>query len=606
MNGERTAVARHFLSYEPIRQSKGGDISMKRRLAPSLRGRITMMVLVCWLVPILLIWTISFLLSDHSLRTRIDASLAESTAYATSQVTEALDDAIAMSRRASFDNVFFDAYMSGDVLTSPDVYFKVFSSLANTFRRNTTIEFAAMYYYGYEEHFISYTEKPRLANDPLSGDVFMQHLPAIKKMAEGSGAYISFYQVDDSVYIIRNLLTNKNYTPFGTLVVKLNTRTLTDAYTYMALQTDTHIVRLSDYRGDNAFSLPTSNPLLDTLSPGPQQLWRQENSVCSAQTKRYSDYTFGYYVQSNYSKNAPELAYSMNVTIALLLGVMPLLVYLLVSLEKQVSLPIRQLVSMARKLEDEQFGVQTDFVAQTEEFLFLSTAINHMSIRLQDLFERGYREQLLLKDAKIAALQSQINPHFFNNTLELINWQARRNGDEMTGRLIESLGTLVGMATDRDNTNQIALAQELDCVDAYLYITSVRYGKRLSVARDIDEALLQQPIARMCLQPLVENAVLHGIDRHKETQIVLRVYQTDSHCCIEISNSGTLTEEDRIAIDKTLATKAGKLSTEGRRSIGLANVYARLVLLYGRDDVLTYQSQEGLTTFLIQLPLFGK
>ena len=106
--------------------------------------------------------------------------------------------------------------------------------------------------------------------------------------------------------------------------------------------------------------------------------------------------------------------------------------------------------------------------------------------RVQQKLREEYSVKVQNKQAKIAALQSQINPHFLNNTLEMMNWQARMNNDIEVCKMIESLGTVLDSSMNRRNDRLVRLADELRCGDAFLYIMSMRFGQRLKVERNID------------------------------------------------------------------------------------------------------------------------
>ncbi len=134
-----------------------------------------------------------------------------------------------------------------------------------------------------------------------------------------------------------------------------------------------------------------------------------------------------------------------------------------------------------------------------------------MSSELKNQFERSYLEQQALQQARVKALQSQINPHFLNNTLEVINWEARLSGDERVSAMIEALSVMLNAALDRDGRSMIPLREELSYVDAYLYIIRERLGDRLVIEREIDETMLDEMVPRLIFQPLVENAVEHDL-----------------------------------------------------------------------------------------------
>ena len=134
-----------------------------------------------------------------------------------------------------------------------------------------------------------------------------------------------------------------------------------------------------------------------------------------------------------------------------------------------------------------------------------------MSGRLKYQFDHIYEEELALKDARIMALQSHINPHFMNNTLEIINWEARLAGNDKVSEMISSLGTLLDAALDRKKQPEVPLKEELTYVKAYLFIMKERFGKRLEVTLEIPEELYQEKVPRLILQPVIENAIAHGV-----------------------------------------------------------------------------------------------
>ncbi|GHV19564.1 hypothetical protein FACS189425_10250 [Clostridia bacterium] len=236
---------------------------------------------------------------------------------------------------------------------------------------------------------------------------------------------------------------------------------------------------------------------------------------------------------------------------------------------------------------------------------FLLYLASYADKQARTAFQLTYDEQLKLRDAKIEMLQAQINPHFVNNTLELVNWQSRINGDETTALMVEALGTLVSAAVVRDESPFVPLCEEMEYVDAYLYITSIRFKTRLAIYKEIDERLMGEDLPKMSIQPLLENAVAYGVkfSQTGKVRVLLRIYEHAGHMYIEVTNSGALSEQGRSDIDKTLATYRGKIDKSGQRRIGLANICQRLALLYGEKARLSYISTEDSTTFMIAIKL---
>jgi len=233
----------------------------------------------------------------------------------------------------------------------------------------------------------------------------------------------------------------------------------------------------------------------------------------------------------------------------------------------------------------------------------LVQSFNAMSDQMLTLFNRIYREQLALKDARIIALQSQINPHFFNNTLEVMNWKARMLGDEQLSDMIQALSTLLDSAMDRRNTRYVPLRNELAVADAYLTIITARFGRRLHLEKNIDESRLDSPVPRMILQPLLENAVVHGLEPVGGGLLLLEVTSHGSILDVSIINDGKpLSDEDFAHIDELLS-KPVDPSDPRSHHLGIRNVHERLKLIYGDKSGLHFRmDDQGRTHCFFRLP----
>lgn len=164
--------------------------------------------------------------------------------------------------------------------------------------------------------------------------------------------------------------------------------------------------------------------------------------------------------------------------------IVPLLAVVIWFFTRNVSHPIDRLIGEAKSIEEGNFGVQVSDRFHSSEFQYLTDAFNSMSYKLKYQFDRIYKEELALRDARIMALQSQINPHFLNNTLEIINWEARLSDNVKVSRMIEALSTMLDAAMDRKGRPIVHVSEEMMYVDAYLYIISERLGKRLTIKRN--------------------------------------------------------------------------------------------------------------------------
>ncbi len=257
----------------------------------------------------------------------------------------------------------------------------------------------------------------------------------------------------------------------------------------------------------------------------------------------------------------------------------------------KVSQPVRGLVKASKKIMGGEYGYQNDSEVNSREFAYLNRTFNAMSLELKYQFERIYKEELELKDAQILALQSQINPHFLNNTLEIINWEARMNGDDKVSSMIEALGTMLGATMNREQRRFVTLSEELSYVDAYLHIISRRFGSRFKVYREIDKSLLHLEVPILIIQPIVENAVEHGVEAHREGMVAIRIYADWDKMVIEVKNNGRMEIKDKEKVDFLLS--GGKQDSKaGHVSLGIQNVNRRIRIIYGSECGLTIQSDE--------------
>ena len=221
-----------------------------------------------------------------------------------------------------------------------------------------------------------------------------------------------------------------------------------------------------------------------------------------------------------------------------------------------------------------------------------------MSAEMKNQFERSYLEQQALQQARVKALQLQINPHFLNNTLEVINWEARLANDERVSAMIEALSTMMDGALGRDGRSQIHLREELSYVDAYLYIIRERLGERLEVRKEIDPGVLDTMVPRLILQPLAENAVEHDITPRRGGLLTLRARREGARLVLEVEHDGSMSAEDRASIEAMLASPVEDTEISGQ--VGLRNVRQRLTLLYGVEGELSL-SQSGMDRILARV-----
>ena len=177
----------------------------------------------------------------------------------------------------------------------------------------------------------------------------------------------------------------------------------------------------------------------------------------------------------------------------------------------------------------------------------LSRQFVRMAHELKALIETKYKQQILLKEAELQNLESQINPHFLYNTLDTIRWIAVKNKDTVVCEQIEALSDLFRHVLNKGE-EMTTLGEELLHLENYLLLQKARYGDKISVEMQIDETLLGMPMPKLLIQPLVENAIYHGIE-HKvgAGTIRLNVGREDNNLLVTVEDDGVGTQGEEIS-----------------------------------------------------------
>jgi two-component system sensor histidine kinase YesM len=209
---------------------------------------------------------------------------------------------------------------------------------------------------------------------------------------------------------------------------------------------------------------------------------------------------------------------------------------------------------------------------------------------IQRLVDDVLRAQLHEREAELHALQSQIKPHFLYNTLESINMLALTHGDREVSRMVTSLGRLLRHAIGAGEP-LISVREELEHVRHYMVVQHMRYGDRITITTEIDPSLFDRLIPRLALQPIVENALTHGLEpRPGPGWVRVRGSAVDSDAVFTVEDNGMgMDAETLVGLRARLEED---LPRDGR-SIGLANVHRRIHLHCGMEYGLLVESAPG-------------
>lgn len=334
---------------------------------------------------------------------------------------------------------------------------------------------------------------------------------------------IGFLCRDGHTYMIRNIV-DKSFAPFAVIAMELDKKSIFQSLKGIGWFEDAcvYIDGVCAYSGDGrAAAMGDEREELSSR----RSVYVEDNGRAYVGRRTVLEgHEIRYVVMLDYDAIRYERSSMVSLFLVFLISTVPLVLLIFRFLYRNVSAPVKRLVESAHEIEIGNFGYQIISNEQSEEFSYLTGAFNSMSDKLKNQFEQIYLEELALKDADIKALQSQINPHFLNNTLEIINWEARMNGNDKVSSMIEALSTMLEATRNRKRQPMIPLAEELEYVNAFCYICQQRFGEKLQFEKQIDNTLLAQEVPRLIIQPIIENAVEHGL-AGKRGKIDIRIYQ---------------------------------------------------------------------------------
>ncbi len=294
--------------------------------------------------------------------------------------------------------------------------------------------------------------------------------------------------------------------------------------------------------------------------------------------------------------NAARISY---VILALILFVIALLLGYLLS--NEITRPIQRLERSMKEVERGNFSNAALEVRDDNEIGSLTRSFNIMTEEIQNLMRQSEQEQRAKRKYELKALQSQINPHFLYNTLDSIIWMAEWGKNKEVVTMTSSLARLL-RRTISNEQELVTIGEELDCTEAYLTIQKMRYKDKLEYSISVEESIKEEKIVKLLLQPLVENAIYHGI-KYKEGKgtIEIRGFRRNALIQLEV-------EDDGIGMDaETLAHIFEKHIRDTKSNgVGVSNVHERIRLFYGDEYGLHYESEPGRGTCAIVVIPAGK
>ena len=276
--------------------------------------------------------------------------------------------------------------------------------------------------------------------------------------------------------------------------------------------------------------------------------------------------------------------------IYMLMAVVLVAIALLISsfMAKSITQPILKLQSSMALIQKGDFRAGNVEVESRNEIGSLTETFNVMTLRIQELMEQNINEQKAKRKSEMKALQSQINPHFLYNTLDSIIWMAESGKNEEVVLMTASLARLLRQNISNEE-EEISIFDEVEYCRNYLTIQKMRYKDKLEFRIDVAPEITSCQIIKLVLQPLIENAIYHGL-KYKESKGLLELigYAAGEDIIFEIRDNG-------VGMDEETLNHIFERHTVNYRSngVGVYNVERRIKLTYGQEYGITYKSRPG-------------
>ncbi|MGG1555335.1 cache domain-containing sensor histidine kinase [Paenibacillus ferrarius] len=276
-----------------------------------------------------------------------------------------------------------------------------------------------------------------------------------------------------------------------------------------------------------------------------------------------------------------------------------------------ISAPLRKLAYGMKQLRTGNFTIQL-VDSRVDELGYVIESFNRMAENQKTLIRDHYEKQLLLSKMELKFLQSQINPHFLYNTLDSIYWTAKNYDADEISEMVLNLSKFFRLSLNKGNET-FTVKETIEHLQYYIKVQQLRFLDHFTVRYEISEESSSYHVLKLLLQPLVENAVLHGLEKQSEGgELAISTRVEDRELVLEVSDNGVGVSPERLAYIRGKLEEAACLADEGRPTdwkkekdlFGLRNVVMRMKMYYGTASSFHFErGEEGGTRITLRLPL---
>ncbi|MCP1307968.1 sensor histidine kinase [Paenibacillus tyrfis] len=275
-----------------------------------------------------------------------------------------------------------------------------------------------------------------------------------------------------------------------------------------------------------------------------------------------------------------------------------------------IASPVQRLLKGMKRVGSGNFNVRLEN-DQADELGYLTRAFNKMVEEQRHLIENYYEQQLQLANTELKFLQSQINPHFLYNTLDSIYWTAKNYDADEISEMVLNLSNFFRLSLNKGRET-FSVEETVTHLHYYIRVQQLRFLDSFTVSYELAEESKNVPVLKLILQPLVENAILHGLEKRRDGRLLIASRIKEGCLVLTVQDNGTgippaRLEHIRSELAKLAAYESGKLSyrqSNPKDLFGLRNVMSRILIVYGQQAELQIGSTEGQgTTATLILPL---
>lgn len=397
------------------------------------------------------------------------------------------------------------------------------------------------------------------------------------------------------VSLVRHIYNIPGGNRIGSLSIDLNMETFLNVLSVDHISDINDFTRIWVLGDNNELIYDTATPEMDTINKvvdssvfiGTQLSVDEGDYIYAKATSDYTDWSTIVLIQDEFIRQEQSSLFGvLFVIISVGIGLIGIISYVFSS---SISKPFSQLMTRMRRVEQGDLADRMELTNNPDVDL-VTRVYNQMLDSINKLIKEVYQATIIEKNVKISALQSQINPHFLYNTLNTMKAISRVKGVEEVAEISEGLSDLFKYSMD-DSEKYVTLSEELTHIRNYMMIQEYRFRERVQLVSDIQVNPDDIMIPKLLIQPLIENAVVHGISHLSDKgEVRLKIYRSN-YLFIEVTDNGEGLNEEQLEKLK-LSMKKRNLKSE-EQGIGLTNVSERIRLIYGRQYGVQFFQPEG-------------